>query len=438
MLLCALAAACGGGSASGADAGDGDRELPEPSTDLERDILATALAVHVENRAATAVIELAPAAGTGASFEVGDLEIFSVRDAAGELLYRVEGERLDVGVPAPEGQGGDAIELTIEYRYQHHEGFRGASSQGYTLLWPYYCGNLFPCRSDPAGGLRFALELSGVPAGADAIYPASIPTDAPSYMPAWAIGEYTHVDLGQTAAGTRVGAYHLPGQDAATAAGTANLREVFEWLETTIGPYPFGDEVASVAVSWGAGAYGGMEHHPLWHVAGAAMADQEIHAHEAAHGWFGNGIRIACWEDFVLSEGTVSYLAARALDAAAGSETGDQVWASYQQRLDSLQASPRNKIAWPEGCNQLDILEDGLFGAAPYMKGAFFFRALEQRIGAPALDAALAAFFAERSGRAARMQDLLDLVAAEADYDPTPCALAWLRSESVPSEPACP
>ena len=50
------------------------------------------------------------------------------------------------------------------------------------------------------------------------------------------------------------------------------------------------------------------------------MNDEVTHAHEAAHGWFGDGIRLACWEDFVLSEGTVSYLSAHVLGQVAGAD----------------------------------------------------------------------------------------------------------------------
>ena len=54
-----------------------------------------------------------------------------------------------------------------------------------------------------------------------------------------------------------------------------------------------------------------MEHHPQWHVDDSSFGSQETQAHEASHGWYGDGIRLACWEDFVLSEGTVTYLAGR-------------------------------------------------------------------------------------------------------------------------------
>jgi aminopeptidase N len=50
-----------------------------------------------------------------------------------------------------------------------------------------------------------------------------------------------------------------------------------------------------------------MEHHPYWHVSGA-QRNLLVNAHEAAHGWFGDGVRPRCWEDEVVSEGVADYL----------------------------------------------------------------------------------------------------------------------------------
>jgi hypothetical protein len=37
------------------------------------------------------------------------------------------------------------------------------------------------------------------------------------------------------------------------------------------------------------------------------------------------------------------------------------------------------------------------------------------------------------------MQDLLDTIATMTGYDPTPCALAWLRADALPDDPSiCP
>jgi len=411
--------------------------LPSAGVDWNRDILSTDLSINVATRNATAVIELAGSDSQAASLEIGDLRIDDVKaDVDGEvrsLEYVTEEGALHMGVPP----SASPTAVTIDYAYNNHEDFDGAMSNGLTFTWPYFCGNLFPCKSDPVEGLQFQLSMNGLPMQQQAIFPADISADAPSYMLGWAIGDYAYLDLGVTSAGTQVGAWYLEGEMSATLTGTATLRAIFEWLETNYGAYTFGLDVASVSAPWGEGAFGGMEHHPFWHIASASMGDAEAHAHEAAHGWFGNGIRIACWEDFVLSEGVATYLAARGVEQTAGTAASNNVWNSYETRLERLQNGDTNKIAWPQSCAMVDVLEDGLFSDAAYVKGAFFLRSLEERIGREMLDDILALFYTRHVGQAARMEDLLNLVSTQSGYDPTECANAWLQNESVPAVRAC-
>ncbi len=399
-----------------------------PATeDWSRDILHTALQVDVTAQTGTAMIRIAPADSTGLSLEVGDLTILEVTDAGGAPLdYVVHEGQLDVGVPISDGP----TDVFVSYRYQTHDAFDGALSSGATFTWPYYCGNLFPCHSDPADGTTFQVALTGVPEGEVAVYPDRIDLETASYVMAWARGDYAYRRLGRTQAGTEVGVYWLPGGEAAALQGTSYLVDHFDWYEQTYGPYAFGDHVASVSVDWGGGDYGGMEHHPFWHVSSGSMYDVETHAHEAAHGWYGDGVRMACWEDFVLSEGTVSYLTARAIGAVQGPQAEAAIWDEYRNLLLLAQAT-EDMIAWPEGCNEIDMLED-LFGMTPYMKGAFFFKDLEEVLGRQVLDECLAGFYQARVGTAARFQELLDYILVETGYDPTPLAEAWLRSNAIP------
>src|SRR5262249_50281055 len=163
--------------------------------------------------------------------------------------------KLDVGVPA-DGQ------LTVDYTFHTFTGFKGWSASGWTFTWPYYCGDLFPCHSSPADGLKFSLSITAdLPSGNQLVYPHTIAADAPSYMVAWASGAYTYTNLGMTRAGTTVGTWILAGDDAAGMRGTAHLKDYFDWYEQNLGAYTFGTDVAVVDVAWGAGAYGGMEHH---------------------------------------------------------------------------------------------------------------------------------------------------------------------------------
>jgi aminopeptidase N len=409
--------------------------IPEASTDWQRDILLTTLDIDLESMTGRADLVLAgSSSSTGASFEIGDLTILNVTSNGTQLNYNIELDRLDVGVP----MSVETQTLTIEYRLNVHENFNGVLESGVTFTWPYFCGNIFPCRSAPGEGSHYQLLISGIPDGAIGIYPQSVTSDVPAYMLAWAVGEYDYRQLGETANGTEVGVYFLADQEHNALLGTQNLAEVFDWYEQTYGEYGFGNRVASVAVDWIVDNYGGMEHHPFWHIADGSLSDPVMHAHEAAHGWFGNGVRIACWEDFVLSEGLASYLAARALSEVVGEAFANQVWLSYENRLNQLQNSNENKIAWPQGCNDIDILSEGFFGAAPYMKGAFFFKHLENVLGKELLDGLLGEFYAENRGKAVTLQELLSRIKEASSYDPHDCAEAWLRMASLPQSGRCP
>ena len=177
-----------------------------------------------------------------------------------------------------------------------------------------------------------------------------------------------------------------------------------------------------------------MEHHPIVHIASAAMNDETTHVHESAHGWFGDGIRIACWEDFVLSEGTVSYLAARALDVVAPT-VGAATWQTYQTQLAGVAGTDP---VWPQSCGVVDVIKDNLFTQAPYMRGAFFYRAVADKVGAAQLDGALAMFYQTYAGKPAHMSDMLTTIHTVTGYDPTTCAQMWLQSTTIPAIAPCP
>lgn len=418
-----------------------------PWTNWTRDILSTGLNVDLATGTATARIRMAPSMDgqKGASLDVHGLEVTNVSDAQGPLEHAIVEGRLDLSLPSH-----DEHTVVIDYAFSHHAGLKGLSAGGETFTWPYFCGNLFPCKPWPADGMRFDLSLTGVPEGEQAVYPAEIPADAPSYMLAWVTGNYTSRQLGTTDAGTEVWVWWRPGEESRAIAGTDGLVQVFDWLETTIGPYTFGKKVGSVSVRWGHGsAYGGMEHHPLWHVSDLSFDDFYVHAHEAAHGWFGDAVRMGCWEDFVLSEGTVSYLAARAIAFVKGPQAEFEIWDRFRRRLHLAvsQSSYGDGIAWPQTeCNTVDLLEDNLYTSIPYMKGAFFYRAVEQEIGQQALTRAIARFYDDNAGKAATMQSMVDTIKAEAAITVGESAAqkvdelarSWLQSSELPELPDMP
>ncbi|MFH1436100.1 MAG: M1 family aminopeptidase [Pseudomonadota bacterium] len=390
------------------------------------DIISTSLLIDLEALEATATISV-EAPGTGeVFFEAGGLVISEVRDSGGTTGYTVSNGLLHVTV-TPDS----VVELEIDYEFSVQAQFEGLMDGGMTLTWPYYCGNLFPCHSEPADGSLFDLEIINAPEDQVTVYPETIPTEAPAYQLAWATDNFEYIELGTTDAGTEIGVWHTPSGTEEALSGTDTLVAVFDWYEKSVGPFPFGGRAGVVEVDWGYGAIGGMEHLPFWHVSASGMSDDSIHAHEAAHGWFGDGVRIACWEDFVLSEGTATYLTARATELAVGADDGAAIWAGYASELNFIVTS-RDGIAWPDSCGVVDIIDDGLFSRVPYIKGAYFYRAVADEIGAEELDSVLSLFFEAHVGGYAGMQDMLDLIEAETGFDPTDLADGWLRSLGRP------
>ena len=428
LLACGCTGPDDDASPADDDAADDDstEAPPDPAEDWDRDIISTALSFNLTNTTGAAVIVLAAAESTAASFSVTGLDVTSVSAPDGPLRYQVSDGRLDVGVRA----NGSNPEITVVFGFSQQQGFDGWMGNGLTFLWPYYCGNLFPCHSDPADGLLLDLQVTGGPVDETLVYAEHLPGEAPSYQLAWASGPFIHESLGTTSAGTEILTWVLPGHEAAAAVGTADLVAAFQWFETALGPYTFGDRAGAVDAAWG-GGYGGMEHHPYWHVSSSSMGDATTQIHEAAHGWYGGGVRIECWEDFVLSEGTVSYLTARAIGQVLGPGAEDEVWDAYRSKLEyAVQFG--DHVAWPDSCGEVDILEDGLFSSIPYMKGAYFYRAVAEEIGADTLDGILSDFYMEHVGEAPGMQDMLDAIEIQSGFDATDLAEAWLRGLGIP------
>lgn len=344
-----------GGAGVTNEAGRGG-EMP---SDALRHIVATDLNISLDTRTGIAILTLAASTSRGATFEIGDTTITSVTDDDGALGYTAHGATLDVDVPA----ASEELKITIEYRFKNHEAFDGISGRGYSFTWPYYCGNAFPCHSDPAEGTTFKLFVKGGPTFAN--FPNSIPFPAPAYMAAWASENYFPLFPGRTKAGTQIEVFYRLGNptgEADARAGTAHLIQAFDWYERHLGPYKFGSTVGPIPVRWPAVTLDGMEHHPLWHVNETSMSDELVQVHEAAHGWFGNGVRLRCWEDFVLSEGTVSYLAARVLEEVGATTVSTAAWDGYESTFMDGQQSD-SIAAWPSGCGSIDVVSSASFRA---------------------------------------------------------------------------
>ncbi len=322
--------------------------------------------------------------------------------------------------------------VDIDYRFveqpSHHDGAHKGFAAGRTSTWPYFCGNVFPCQPSPDADATFHLRVTG---GGSAIA-TDLSTPIPPYAAAFAIGGFHREWLGVTHAGTTIDLFRL-GTGDEVFRDLASVVPAFAWMETHVGPWSFGANVGPVL----APDTGGMEHVPFWHVGDDRVGDSTVAVHEAIHGWFGNGVRLRCFEDFVLSEGTTEYLTVRVL-RELGDPAGDGEWAADLDELDAAMArDDLEKRAWrPETCGVFDVGRH--YSVIPYVKGALFYTALERRIGFPRLVVALREFYVAHSLHAASMREMIDALAEAApEIDVESCATAWLRADTLPSERAC-
>ncbi|WP_106092611.1 hypothetical protein [Enhygromyxa salina] len=100
--------------------------------------------------------------------------------------------------------------VRVEYVIPDVDARMGWLANVSTLLWPDGCGRLFPCHPQPADGLTFQLELKGQPEGLTAVYPRQVDTATPAYVLAWAVDDYTRINLGATEAGTQIVVWACP------------------------------------------------------------------------------------------------------------------------------------------------------------------------------------------------------------------------------------
>jgi aminopeptidase N len=102
--------------------------------------------------------------------------------------------------------------------------------------------------------------------------------------------------------------WYLPQNEKGAKELFAEFTPMLDFFESTVGPYPFGDEKMGVVET----PHLGMEHQTINaygnKYAKTAYGYDELLQHEFAHEWFGNQLTNANWDDMWLHEGLGSYM----------------------------------------------------------------------------------------------------------------------------------
>jgi aminopeptidase N len=172
--------------------------------------------------------------------------------------------------------------------------------------------------------------------------------------------------------------WYLPQNKAHAQDLFAEFPQMLDFFESTIGPYPFGDEKMGVVET----PHKGMEHQTINAYGNKYVKTpygyDDLLQHEFAHEWFGNQLTNADWDDMWLHEGLGSYMQPLYMQYLHGDQ-------EYYAALMQQRAAIRNKAPLVSGKHKREEdvydLKRGGPGSDIYNKGSLVLHTLRSLIG---------------------------------------------------------
>ncbi|MBL8909996.1 MAG: hypothetical protein JNM17_04740, partial [Archangium sp.] len=275
--------------------------------------------------------------------------------------------------------------------------------------------------------------------GVTAIGTGSAQTDGSfatkSQAPAYAFAFYAAKDfqLGDTqnanngvalsGYGTKGVPQHL--RDAYVKTAKDSLDFYSQWL----GKYDYGDTLKLIELE---GGLGGMEHTGAVAIMLSSARDpdygKETAAHEVAHHWFGDNVRIKDWNDFWMSEGFTNYATYRFFRASQGEEKYGQLLDRAKLELrDALETNP-HALSAPK---HTDVNE--IFDSVPYEMGPWMLRMMEAKIGTPKMDSLLKDWFQANRQKTVTTDQFVKFAKEKTGTDFSSFFKEWNSLTAVPS-----
>ena len=215
----------------------------------------------------------------------------------------------------------------------------------------------------------------------------------PCYLIALAVGNISYHKLGENC-----GVYAEPELIEDCAYEFVDLPKMMTAAEKIYGKYQW--NVYDLLVLPYSFPFGGMENPRLTFISPTLIAGDRslvsVIAHELAHSWSGNLVTNATWEDFWLNEGFTVYFENRIMEEIYGKESADILaYIEFQELENELKMISEGDF--PEDTH----LKLNLKGRDPdmgmtsiaYVKGAFFLKTLEEKVGRDLFDKFIDTYF---------------------------------------------
>ncbi len=213
------------------------------------------------------------------------------------------------------------------------------------------------------------------------------------YLIALAVGNLKYKKLGKNC-----GVYTEPEMIEKSAYEFADLPKMIDAASKLYGAYQWKQyDLLVLPYSF---PFGGMENPRLTFVSPTIIAGDRslvsVVAHELAHSWSGNLVTNSSWNDFWLNEGFTVYFENRIMENLFGKDIADMLISiEFQELQDEIRLIEVSRH--PEDSKlKLELSgrnpDDGMTDIA-YVKGAFFLKTLERKVGREKMDDFLNAYF---------------------------------------------
>lgn len=263
-----------------------------------------------------------------------------------------------------------------------------------------------PSQDRPSNRITYSADVK-VPEGMMALMSAKNPTKKskdglyhfemnqpiPVYLIALIVGNVEYRKIGKNC-----GVYSEPEMIRQVAWEFKDLRKMIVAAEGIYGKYQW--EQYDVIVLPYSFPFGGMENPRLTFANPTLLAGDRslisVIAHELAHSWSGNLVTNATWDDFWLNEGFTVYFENRIMESLYGKDIADilaliefqELKAEVKEISDGDHPEDTYLKLSLDGRNP----DDGMTSVA-YVKGAFFLKTLEEKVGREKFDEFVKGYF---------------------------------------------
>ncbi|MFW2342736.1 M1 family metallopeptidase [Brevundimonas sp.] len=421
----------------------------------------------------TATLDVQGQAGaTELILDTRDLDVWAVRDAAGNPLPFHSGEETEflgrpLTIALPPLAAGETRKIVVQYSTRPDaaalQWLNPAQTAGGEQPYLFSQGQAILTRTwvptQDSPGIRQSysarivvpedlkavmsaemLTPEGEPAGPGMrAYRFRMTNPVPPYLIALGVGDIAFASLGD-----RTGVYTEPSMLEAARAEFPAVESMVEEAEALYGPYLWGRyDLLVLPPSF---PFGGMENPRLTFATPTIIAGDQslvaLVAHELAHSWSGNLVTNATWDDFWLNEGFTVYFENRIMEAVYGRDRAmqEQVlgWEDLQGELADLPPEDTRLKLDLEGRDP----DEGMTNIA-YEKGAFFLRTIERIVGRDRFDAWLKGYFERNAYRpmttAMFLEDIrTHLIRGDAALEEALMMDAWVYQPGLPSNAMAP